>query len=250
VGASASGIFDKQMVLTLALVESALQLVPQQIQSHPQIRRYAERRSKHASEILLDRAFHDAAMRKLAQVGYSIPVEKMGRPDIVHNTLLQVLETPLNWESQLRVLVHTQGDDLIRINPKVRLPKNYIRFVGLIEQLFAEKKVPSVNESLLTIEKCNLPTLVRKLRSSRVIAFSRLGKPASLKVVAAQTSQLKDPLILIGAFPRGHFTPYTSRLIDEIYSVDREPLDAWVVAGRFVYDVEWALGFEQTRISP
>jgi rRNA small subunit pseudouridine methyltransferase Nep1 len=238
------------MILTLALVESALQLVPQQIQSHPQIKRYAERRSKSPNEVLLDRAFHDAAMRKLAQVGYSTPVEKMGRPDIVHNALLQVLETPLNWEGHLRVLVHTQGNYVIRINPKVRLPKNYVRFVGLIEQLFAEKRVPKENDSLLTIEKCNLLALVRKLGATKVIGFSRLGKPASMKMVAGQTSGLKNPLILIGAFPRGHFTDETRRLTDEIYSVDREPLDAWVVAGRFVYDVEWALGLEQSRVSP
>jgi rRNA small subunit pseudouridine methyltransferase Nep1 len=238
------------MVLTLALVESALQLVPERIQSHPQIKRFAERRSKGPNAVLLDRAFHDAAMRKLAKVGYSIPVEKMGRPDIVHNTLLQVLETPLNWEGQLRLLVHTQDNCVIRINPKVRLPKNYVRFVGLIEQLFAEKRVPKESDPLLTIEKCNLPTLVRKLGASKVIGFSRLGKPALMKMVAGQTSGLKDPLILIGGFPRGHFTEETWRLIDDIYSVDREPLDAWIVAGRFVYDVEWALGLEQTRIIP
>lgn len=189
-------------------------------------------------------------MRRLAKVGYSIPVEKMGRPDIVHNTLLQILETPLNWEGHLRVLVHTQDNYVIRINPKVRLPKNYVRFVGLIEQLFAEKRVPKENDPLLTIEKSNLSALVRKLGAAEVFGFSILGKSASMKAIAEQTSKLRDPLVLIGAFPRGHFTEETRRLMDEIYSVDRDSLDAWVLAGRFVYDVEWALGLTQNRVGP
>jgi rRNA small subunit pseudouridine methyltransferase Nep1 len=242
--------FDLYMVLTLVLVESALQLVPQQIQSHPQIRRYAERRAKGACEVLLDRAFHNTAMRKLAKLRYATPVEKMGRPDIVHNTLLQVLETPLNWEGHLRVLVHTQDDHVITINPKVRLPKNYLRFVGLIEQLFAQKKVPMDGELLLRLDKGNLLGLVRKVAPTKVFGFSTLGKPTLMKAVADRASKLQSPLVLIGAFPRGHFTEETKRSIDEIFSVDRESLDAWVVAGRFVYDFEWALGLSQDRVSP
>ena len=242
--------FDLYMVLTLVLVDSALQLVPQQIQSHPQIKRYAERRAKGAGEVLLDRAFHNTAMRKLAKLRYPTPVEKMGRPDIVHNTLLQVLETPLNWEGHLRVFVHTQDDHVITINPKVRLPKNYLRFVGLIEQLFAQKRVPREGELLLGLDKGNLLGLVRKFEPTKVFGFSTLGKPTLMKAVADQASKLKDPLALIGAFPRGHFAEETKRSIDETFSVDRESLDAWVVAGRFVYDCEWALGLTQNRVSP
>ncbi len=238
------------MVLTLVLVESALQLVPRQIQSHPQIKRFAERRGKGAGEVLLDRAFHNTAMRRLAQLRYPIPVEKMGRPDIVHNTLLQVLETPLNWEGHLRVLVHTQDDRVITINPKVRLPKNYLRFVGLIEQLYTQNRVPREGEALLSLDKGNLLGLVGKLAPDKVIGFSTLGKPTLMKTIAEQASKIKDLLALIGAFPRGHFTGETRQSIGELFSVDRRPLDAWVVAGRFVYDFEWALGLTQNRINP
>lgn len=236
------------MVLTLALVESALLLVPREIQSHAQIKRYAKRREKKPEEVLLDRAFHHAAMLKLAQRGFSVPVEKMGRPDIVHNTLLQVLETPLNWEGQLSVLVHTQDDYVIRINPKVRLPKNYIRFTGLIEQLFAEKRVPLKGEPLLSLEKRDLRGLIRLVSPSRVLGFSTLGKPVLMRSAANQARDFKNPLALIGGFPRGHFSEATQRLTDDLVRVDRESLDAWVVAGRFVYDFEWALGLAQNRV--
>jgi rRNA small subunit pseudouridine methyltransferase Nep1 len=237
-------------MLTLALIEAALQLVPQEIQSHPQIKQYAKRRQKAPDEVLLDRAFHHAAMQKLARTKYPIPVEKMGRPDIIHNTLLQVLETPLNWEGQLRVFIHTQAGNIISINPKVRLPKNYVRFVGLIEQLFKEKQVPMKGKALLTVEKGQLEQVVQKMAPTKVIGFSTLGKPELLRNVADRAGSLDMPLAMIGGFPRGHFTERTKRLMDEVYCIDKESLDAWIVAGRFVYDLEWSLGLAKTRLTP
>lgn len=236
------------MVLTIALVESALQLVPKEIRSHAQIKRYAERRDRDPGEVLLDRAFHHSAMRRLAQRRYPIPPEKMGRPDIVHTTLLQILETPLNWEHGLRVLVHTQDNHIITINPKVRLPKNYVRFVGLIEQLFTEKKVPDTGEPLLSLEKGDVHKLISTVAPTNVFGFSILGKPTLLRSIAEQTNRTRDPLALIGAFPRGHFTEETRRTMDEVYCVDRQTLDAWVVAGRFVYDFEWSIGLANNRL--
>ncbi len=236
------------MTITLVLAESALQLVPKEIQSHPQVRRYAERRQKTSEEVLLDRAFHHAAMQRLARRRRGIAPEKMGRPDIVHSALLQVLETPLNWEGYLRTFIHTQNDLVISVNPKVRLPKNYLRFVGLIEQLFAQEQVPVRGEPLLSLENMTLHELVRKLSPGSVLGFSTLGRPVLLRDVADMTAKLKDPAFLIGGFPRGHFTEETRRLLNDMFSVDRRTLDAWVVAGRFVYDLEWSLGLPKKRI--
>jgi len=236
------------MTLTLALVESALQLVPEEIQAHPQIKEYAKRRRKSPEEVLLDRAFHNAAMQRLARTHYKIPSEKMGRPDIVHNTLLQILETPLNWEGHLRTFVHTQDDYIVSINPKVRLPKNYVRFVGLVEQLFAEGQVPGKGEPLLSIEKMPLRQLVGRLRPTKVLGLSMLGKPMLLREVAQYASGLKDPLIALGGFPRGHFAERTRQLVSEMFRVDPRSLDAWVVAGRFVYDFEWSIGLAKNRL--
>jgi len=236
------------MALTMVIAESALQLVPEEIQVHSQIKQYARRREKAAGEVLLDRAFHDLAMRKLARIHYRVPPERMGRPDIVHNTLLQVLETPLNWEGQLRVFVHTQDDHVIWINPTVRLPKNYTRFVGLLEHLYKEKQVPNRNEPLLRLYQADLPHLIQQLKPTKVLGFSTLGQPMLMRNVALLASGLREPLVVIGGFPRGHFSSKTRRVIDGIYAVDRQPLDAWVVAGRFIYDFEWAIGLAETRL--
>lgn len=236
------------MPLSLILAESALQRVPKEIQSHPQIKQYAGHRRKAPGEVLLDRAFHHAAMQRLARTKHPIPSWKMGRPDIVHNTLLQVLETPLNWEGGLEVYVHTQEDSVIWVNPQVRLPKNYIRFVGLIEQLYQDKRVPNKDKPLLRIEPFGLEHLFQKLAPDVRIGFSRIGKPELMRNVAELVKKAERPLVLIGGFPRGHFHEATDELVSHLYSVDKEPLDAWVVAGRFVYDFEWAIGLAQHRL--
>jgi len=236
------------MSLTLVLVEAALQTVPEAIRSHPQIKRYARKREKPPEAVLLDRAYHHSAMKALPRTHRNYSPEKMGRPDIVHNSLLQVLETPLNWENKLTVLVHTQDKKMITINPKVRLPKNYTRFVGLIEQLFADKRVPLEGEPLLSLEQIALKEFVEKHAPSGTVGLSRIGKPKLLRDVADSAAKLPAAIVFVGAFPRGHFTEDTTRLLSEIYSVDKRSLDAWVVAGRFVYDFEWSIGIAQKRL--
>jgi len=245
---SRESVVGISLTLNLALVESALQLVPTEIQPHSQIKKYAERRMKKPSEVLLDRTFHHTAMQKLARKRFHLPVEKMGRPDIVHNTLLQILETPLNWENQLRVFVHTQDDHVISVNPKIRLPKNYIRFVGLIEQLFAKRQVPEQGDPLMKIEKGTVQSLITRIRPSRVLGFSVLGTPTLMRTAANDAGNLVDPLVIIGGFPRGHFSDTTTHALNSMLKVDPESLDAWVVTGRFVYDFEWAIGVAQHRI--
>ena len=241
-------IIVSPLVLTIVIVESALQLVPKEIQSYTQIKQYAKRRQKNPDEVLLDRAFHHSAMQKLARKLGSGQVARMGRPDIVHGTLLQILETPLNWEQQLRVLIHTQDEQVITINPKIRLPKNYVRFVGLMEQLLVQKRVPESGDALMRVERRDLKQILKELGSDYRLGFSILGKPGLMRNVTKKATAFENPSAFIGGFPRGHFTENTRRFLDGIYCVDREPLDAWVVAGRFVYDFEWAIGVAQRRI--
>lgn len=237
------------MTLIMVLADAALQIVPDEIRAHPQIKQYAGRRGKLPEEVLLDRAFHHSAMKHLARTHPRISPEKMGRPDIVHNTLLQILETPLSWEQHLRVLVHTQDEQIITINPKIRIPKNYTRFVGLIEQLFKERIVPQDGEPLLTVERTTVQQIIRRMSPARTIGFSTLGRPELLRNVTNTAVGFKEPMIFIGAFPRGHFSENITQVLDEIYRVDSHSLNAWVVAGRFVYDYEWAIGLAQNRVN-
>lgn len=59
------------------------------------------------------------------------------RPDIVHQSLLMLFDSPLNRAGLLQVYVHTSNNVLIEINPQTRIPRTFKRFGGLMGKLFA-----------------------------------------------------------------------------------------------------------------
>lgn len=57
------------------------------------------------------------------------------RPDITHQCLLMLLDSPLNKAGLLQVYIHTAKNVLIEVNPQTRIPRIYDRFAGLMVQL-------------------------------------------------------------------------------------------------------------------
>lgn len=54
------------------------------------------------------------------------------RPDIVHQELMAVLDSPLNKAGKVQLYMHTEKNVLIEINAKTRLPRTFKRFSGLM----------------------------------------------------------------------------------------------------------------------
>lgn len=232
-------------MLTLILAESALETVPERLWTHRAIQRYAKLRRKPLQFILLDRSYHHAAMRRLEQS------EKRGRPDIVHFALLEALGSPLNKEGLLQVYVHTISDYIIEVDSATRLPRNYNRFVSLIEQLFEYKKIPpkSTEKALLTIKRQTLSQLIHEIKHSYVLAFSRIGKPCTLEEAVSRISSENEPIVIVGGFPHGHFSEATLRLANDVVSIDPEMLETWTVTSRIIYEFERAVSLPKKRLN-
>jgi rRNA small subunit pseudouridine methyltransferase Nep1 len=232
-------------MLTLILVESALETVPEKLWTHLSVQRYAKLHGKPPQFVVLDRSYHHAAMKRLEQS------EKRGRPDIVHFTLLEALGSPLNNEGILNVYVHTINDYVITVNPEARLPRNCNRFVSLIEQLFMRGRVPpeKTEKVLLSLKQKTLPQLVREIKPSYVLAFSRLGKPCTVEEAVSKLSVEKRPVVIVGGFPHGHFLETTVRLANDVVSIDPEMLETWTVTSRIIYEYERAISLPSKRLS-
>jgi rRNA small subunit pseudouridine methyltransferase Nep1 len=80
---------------------------------------------------------HIALMRKLNKD------PQQYRPDIIHQELMAVLDSPLNKAGFVKVYVHTDKNVLIEVNPKTRIPRTYKRFSGLMVQLLHRLKIRS-----------------------------------------------------------------------------------------------------------
>jgi len=230
-------------LLTIILAESALEVIPKKLWKHPVIKRYSEKRGKSPEFLLLDRSYHHAVMKSLKGN------EKRGRPDIVHFALLEALASPLNKEQLLQVYVHTVNDYMIMVNPQVRLPKNYNRFIGLMEQLFEFGKIPPAGPSLLTLTRETLSRLLQKIKPTLVLAFTRKGTPYTLEDAIAKISREENPVVMIGGFPHGHFSGKNLKLVDEAVSIDVEMLETWTVTSRVIYEYERAISLPKKRLS-
>lgn len=67
------------------------------------------------------------------------------RPDITHQCLLSLMDSPLNKAGRLQVLIRTDGGILIEVNPQMRVPRTYKRFAGLFAQLLTKFKIRAEN---------------------------------------------------------------------------------------------------------
>lgn len=228
--------------MILILAESALETIPRQLWNHPTVQKYSKLRRKHPRFLLLDRSFHHSAMKALKQN------MKRGRPDIVHFALLEALGSPLNKENQLRVYVHTFNNHVITVDSETRLPRNYSRFLGLMEQLFEYGKAPPKGIALLTLEHETLPQLIREVKPSHVTAFSRVGTRKTLEETVSKLASEKRPAMLVGGFPHGHFAKSTIKLADETVCIDPEMLETWTMVSRIVYEYERALSLPKKRL--
>jgi len=219
--------------LVLILVETALELVPYELWRHPSVLKHALSKGKDVGELLLDRSYHHAAMLKLK---YS---EKRGRPDIAHFSLLEATSSPLYLRGSMDIYIHTIKDNVIKLGSSVRLPKSHFRFKGLIEQLFKEKKIVTPdNQVLLKIKKQSFKDLIDEIKPSVTIGTSRLGKRNTFEGVAKELGKYQKPVLIVGGFPRSHFSPDISSNFNQLYSCHTLPLEAHVVIARIVYEFE------------
>jgi rRNA small subunit pseudouridine methyltransferase Nep1 len=186
--------------------------------------------------LILDQSYHHAAIQRLGRQGLG-----RGRPDIAHFSLLMALGSPLNLDGELRTIIHTRDNKIIRVSPGTRLPRNTDRFVSLLEQLYAEKVIPEVGPPLLSLETGTLPSIAKQLKGDVVAALTTQGVNTTMEEVANRLSNHKKPVLLIGAFPQGHFSRETLQIANEAYRIDRRKLEAWTVVGRAVYDFERAI---------
>jgi rRNA small subunit pseudouridine methyltransferase Nep1 len=217
-------------LLSLILAESALELIPQELQNHNSVLAYSKRINKKPSELILDVSWHFAAMKDIKNE------IKRGRPDLVHFCMLEACSIPLYFENKLRVYVHTVDDKVIFVGNNVRLPKSYHRFIGLIEKLYVTGIIEEGGKKLLEMKNMNFKELVDKINPKEIIGLSTKGATSSYEKLAKVIC--KDSCIVVGGFPKGHFSDQILKMTNNLVSVDKNPLEAHVIISRVLYEYE------------
>lgn len=217
-------------MLALVLAESSLELIPKELQNHNSVVAHSKKLGKNPSEILLDNSWHFAAMKGLKNE------IKRGRPDLVHFALLEACSIPLYFEKKISIYVHTIGNKVIFIGEDVHLPKSYHRFAGLIEKLFAEKTISADNKTLLEIKDLTFDDLLKTINPQRIIGLSSKGVTSSCEDVAKKLTN--DSCLVIGGFPKGHFSDEIKNRFEYMVNVHNVPLESHIVISRVLYEYE------------
>jgi rRNA small subunit pseudouridine methyltransferase Nep1 len=221
-------------VLTLILADSELELVPEEVKTHPSVQASAQRRGKRAGRSLLDSSAHHGAMRQLPEG------DRRGRPDIVHTTLLVAMDSVLNLEGGLRLLVHTRHDEVITIAPETRVMRSFDRFCGLMEQLFRDGKAgPEGMAPLLTLEPgVTLAQAVQRAGAERTLALDPAGQAVRLaEALPKLAAQHAHVACIVGGFPRGGYRSPVKDIAQEVWRIHDKDLSAWVAAMELI--VNW-----------
>ena len=217
-------------MISLILSESALELVPCELEEHPSVVSHAKKLGKYPSDILLDNSWHFAAMKGIKNE------IKRGRPDLVHFSILEATTIPLYYQNKLNLFVHTIDNKVIHFGKNVHIPKSYHRFQGVIEKLFQEKKIMSKNELLLDMKEQTFSELIEEINPSNVIGFSTEGELSSYQKIASEIYD--NSCIVLGGFQKGHFSDSVQNKITNLYSVGNESFECHVVTSRILYEYE------------
>jgi hypothetical protein len=59
------------------------------------------------------------------------------RPDILHQSMLMLLDSPLNKAGLLKLFIRSERGVLIEVSPQIRIPRTFKRFCGLMTQCVA-----------------------------------------------------------------------------------------------------------------
>ncbi|KAA1476721.1 Nep1-domain-containing protein [Dentipellis sp. KUC8613] len=159
------------------------------------------------------------------------------RPDITHQCLLTLLDSPLNKAGLLQVYIHTAKNTLIEVNPHVRIPRTFKRFSGLMVQLLHKLSIRGVNgpEKLLKVIKNpvtdHLPANTHKITLSGDAPTIRLSK------YLPTIPETHHIAVFVGAMARGR-DDFADSLVDEKISISDYKLSASVACGKFCCALE------------
>ena len=208
------------MPLIIILAECGIELIPKHIRNNLTPQNYSSQ--------LLDNALHHSAMKNLKNF------EKRGRPDITHICLLNILGSSLNKSGNLKLYIHTINNKIFELNPKIRIAKNYNRFKGLMAKLLIDGVIKSETITLINPFKGSLNNLLRTFENPEVLILSRKGKPIENYNELFLKNLKKNYIVIIGGFQKSTFSKEIMNLSENLISISKYPLEAWVVTYKII----------------
>ncbi|OII72112.1 MRA1 NEP1 like pre-rRNA adjacent protein [Cryptosporidium ubiquitum] len=170
------------------------------------------------------------------------------RPDILHQCLLSLLDSPLNKSGRLLVYIRTMSNVLIEVNPQLSVPRSFKEFSSLMVNLLVKRKVLAVNGNtiLMKIIKNDIDKILPI--GGKKYGLSVNGTQKSIRALAneiysGQDSNARKSAVtfVVGAVAYGD--PIQScDFIEEVISISSYPLSAALCCSKICNEFEYLWG--------
>ncbi|XP_074109795.1 ribosomal RNA small subunit methyltransferase NEP1-like [Cotesia typhae] len=134
------------------------------------------------------------------------------KPEIVHQCLMMLLDSPLNRAGYLQVYIRTDKNVLIEVNPGTRISRTFKRFAGVMAQLLHTNKVRAVGQPVDLLKVIKNPITNYLPANCKKILMSCRAK--EFKHPEELVPDNEPVVIVIGAIEQGQVkTDYTDSTV-------------------------------------
>ena len=168
------------------------------------------------------------------------------RPDILHQCMLILLDSPLNKAGLLRLYVRTERGILIEVSPSIRIPRTFKRFSGLMTQLLFKLSIRASNGSAKLLKVIKNPVTDHLPPNARICLLSVTGALTKMSDFVAKLPKgpggkgLAPVVFVAGAMAHGKVEPDYD--VDECLALSEYPLSGAAALGRLCAAFEDHLG--------
>ncbi|EOO02577.1 putative nucleolar essential protein 1 protein [Phaeoacremonium minimum UCRPA7] len=159
------------------------------------------------------------------------------RPDITHQCLLTLLDSPVNKAGRLQIYIHTAKGVLIEVSPSVRIPRTFKRFAGLMVQLLHRLSIRSTNSQEKLLRVIQNPITDHLPPKCRKVTLSFDAPVVRVREYVDTLDTDESICVFVGAMAKGPDN-FADGYVDEKISISNYSLSASVACSKFCHAAE------------
>ncbi|XXH01140.1 hypothetical protein Hte_007492 [Hypoxylon texense] len=159
------------------------------------------------------------------------------RPDITHQCLLTLLDSPINKAGKLQIYIQTAKGVLIEVSPTVRIPRTFKRFAGLMVQLLHRLSIRSTNSQEKLLRVIQNPITDHLPPNCRKITLSFDEQTVRVRDYIQALGPKESICVFVGAMAKGPDN-FADEYVNEKISISQYSLSASVACSKFCHAAE------------
>jgi len=162
------------------------------------------------------------------------------RPDILHQCLLTLLDSPLNKAGHLQVYIQTTNNVLIEVSPTVRIPRTFKRFAGLMVQLLYKLKIRAADGPDVLLKVIKNPVTQHLPPNALRFGTSVTGELVNIQDFIEPIQDETPVVFTVGAHAHG---PAEVEWTEKLLALSQYPCSASVILGRLcgAFETKWGI---------